>query len=208
MDVLSGLPRFAGNDYVFAGRGANPFDGGNFKAQFDAKCGVTGCTLHDLRRTARSLMSRAGVAREIAERILGHSIGSTVEAIYDRHRYDIEKANALRALADLIARIVDAPSGNVVELRRSDQVRHHAGEGRSARLRPQPFRLFPLQQQPQRHSHRQSSGCSEYRDRERDHRRQETGGRTAPHVAHSQDRLCDIPVAGVRAIRSGIAAAA
>jgi integrase len=117
MDVLSGLPRFAGNDHVFAGRGANPFDGGSYKAQFDARCGVTGWTLHDLRRTARSLMSRAGVSREVAERILGHSIGSIVEQTYDRHRYDIEKTNALRALADLISRIVDAPNDNVIELR-------------------------------------------------------------------------------------------
>ena len=31
-------------------------------------------TLHDLRRTARSLMSRAGVRPEIAERVLGHAI--------------------------------------------------------------------------------------------------------------------------------------
>jgi len=30
-------------------------------------------TLHDLRRTARSLMSRAGVPADIAERVLGHT---------------------------------------------------------------------------------------------------------------------------------------
>jgi integrase len=117
LEVLAGLPRVAGNDYVFAGRGAKPFDGGKHKAQFDAHCDVIGWTLHDLRRTARSLMSRAGVSREVAERVLGHTIGSTVEQTYDRHRYDVEKAVALRKLADLIARIVEAPNGNVVELR-------------------------------------------------------------------------------------------
>jgi integrase len=116
MEALAGLPRFAGNDYVFAGRGASPFDGGKPKAQFDAKCGVTGWRLHDLRRTARSLMSRAGVSREHAERVLGHTIGSAVENTYNRHQYDVEKAAVLRKLADLIARIVHAPRGNVVEL--------------------------------------------------------------------------------------------
>ena len=30
--------------------------------------------LHDLRRTARSLMSRAGVPSEHAERVMGHAI--------------------------------------------------------------------------------------------------------------------------------------
>jgi integrase len=117
MDAFASLPRFAGNDFVFAGRGANPFDGGQSKAEFDVRCGVTGWTLHDLRRTARSLMSRAGVPREHAERVLGHSIGNTAEQTYDRHKFDHEKAVALRQLADLIARTVEAPSGNVVELR-------------------------------------------------------------------------------------------
>ena len=123
------MPRFAGNDFIFAGRGAEPFNGGSFKAQFDTKCGVTGWTLHDLRRTARSLMSRAGVNREHAERVLGHVIGG-VEGTYDRHRYDVEKAVALRKLADLITRIVNAPGGNVVELRGDGVVKEKKRRGR------------------------------------------------------------------------------
>ena len=49
--------------------------------------------LHDLRRTARSLMSRAGVRPDIAERVLGHAIVG-VEGVYDRHSYGrrVEKA--------------------------------------------------------------------------------------------------------------------
>jgi hypothetical protein len=34
----------------------------NLKKEFDRRCGVAGWIIHDLRRTARSLMSRAGVA--------------------------------------------------------------------------------------------------------------------------------------------------
>ena len=41
-------------------------------------------TLHDLRRTARSLMSRAGVSRDHSERVLGHAILG-VEGVYDRY---------------------------------------------------------------------------------------------------------------------------
>jgi hypothetical protein len=37
------------------------------KARLDARSGVTGWRLHDLRRTARSLMSRAGVLSEHAD---------------------------------------------------------------------------------------------------------------------------------------------
>jgi integrase len=117
LEILSGLPRFAGNPYVFAGRkGAFALlDNGRYKREFDAKCGVTGWRLHDLRRTARSLMSRTGVPSEHAERVLGHAIGG-VEGIYNRHSYEAEKAMALEKLAALIERIVNLPAENVVAL--------------------------------------------------------------------------------------------
>ena len=60
-------------------------------------------------------MSRAGVRPDIAERVLGHAIGG-VEGIYDRHRYDEEKALALKSLAALIERIVNPPASNVVAI--------------------------------------------------------------------------------------------
>ena len=78
-------------------------------------CGVTSWTVHDLRRTARSLMSRAGVRPEVAERVLGH-VQPGVAGIYDRHRYVEEKAHALAALAGLIGNIL-RPTQNVVALR-------------------------------------------------------------------------------------------
>jgi hypothetical protein len=39
-----------------------------------------------------------------------------VEGTYNRHSYDIEKADALRKLAALIERIANPPSQNVVAL--------------------------------------------------------------------------------------------
>ena len=74
-------------------------------------------TLHDLRRTARSLMSRAGVSADVAERCLGHTVGG-VRGTYDRHAYREEKRLAFEALASLIERIVD-PQPNVVAIHRS-----------------------------------------------------------------------------------------
>jgi integrase len=80
-----------------------------------------GWTIHDLRRTARSLMSRkeTGISRDTAERVLGHVIGSKVERTYDRDEYIEPKAEALAALAALVERIVNPPSaddGKIVEL--------------------------------------------------------------------------------------------
>jgi integrase len=74
--------------------------------------------LHDLRRTARSLMSRAGVRPDIAERVLGHAIGG-VAGVYDRHHYDKERAAALVALSSLIGDILEPKrAGRVVAFRR------------------------------------------------------------------------------------------
>lgn len=74
-------------------------------------------TLHDCRRTARSLMARAGVRPDIAERVVGHVVGNTVGRIYDRHTYEADKRAALEALARLIADILDPQPANVVPLR-------------------------------------------------------------------------------------------
>jgi len=117
--IINSQPRMAQNPHVFAasrgGGGVNGFP--RAKATFDAACGVTGWVLHDLRRTARSLMSRAGVSSEHAERVLGHVIGG-VEGIYDRHQYDHEKADVLAKLAALINTIINPPADNVRQLRR------------------------------------------------------------------------------------------
>jgi integrase len=76
---------------------------------------ATSWTLHDLRRTARSLMSRAGVSADVAERCLGHTLG-TIRGTYDRHAYAEEKRIAYEKLAALISQIVD-PQPNVVAFR-------------------------------------------------------------------------------------------
>jgi integrase len=62
-------------------------------------------TFHDLRRTARSLMARAGVEPDHAERVLGHVIAG-VRGTYDRHQYAAEKRDALERLAALVERIL------------------------------------------------------------------------------------------------------
>jgi integrase len=61
--------------------------------------------LHDLRRTGRSLMSRAGVPSDHAERCLGHVIGG-VRGVYDRYAYLDEKREAFNKLAVLVIEIL------------------------------------------------------------------------------------------------------
>jgi integrase len=114
--VLAALPRFAKSPYVFTVDGARPLRGFHkLKTKLDQQCRVTGWTLHDLRRTARSLLSRSGVHPDISERCLGHAIGG-VRGVYDRHDFHEQMLHAFEALAAQIERIVGARD-NVVAMR-------------------------------------------------------------------------------------------
>ena len=69
--------------------------------------------LRDLRRTARTLMSRIGVDQIIAEAVLGHS-GEKIARTYNRDTFLALKRDALAKLAAEIERIVNPPPGNVL----------------------------------------------------------------------------------------------
>jgi integrase len=116
MNIIETQPHLVDSPWVFTSNGKTAISGFSMrKADFDQRCGVTDWTLHDLRRTARSLMSRAGVNSDHAERCLGHVIGG-VRGTYDRHEYLEEKRHAFEALAGQIERIVN-PVENVVPMR-------------------------------------------------------------------------------------------
>ena len=124
LEIITAQPVLAGNPYVFAGRNKRPmYPGHKLKLAFDAALAkanggaqIPHWRIHDLRRTAKTLMRRAGVDSEISERVLGHAIPG-VEGVYDRHDYRAEKAEALKKLAGLIELILN-PVSNVVRMKR------------------------------------------------------------------------------------------
>jgi integrase len=124
--VLAAAPKVGKSGYVFTTDGKTPIAGfSKFKRAFDAKVlaelrkedpevkPLPNWTLHDLRRTARSLMSRAGVPSDHAERCLGHVLPG-VRGTYDRHEYLPEKKHAFASLGSLVERLVNPPRGNVL----------------------------------------------------------------------------------------------
>jgi integrase len=125
LDIINAQPKLNSTDYVFpAGRGLGPFNAfatcfTELKEQMrETLPDMPDFVLHDLRRTARSLMSRAGVRPDIAERCLGHLVGTPVEQTYDRHDYDIETAQAFESLATLVTSILNpSVAPNVIPLR-------------------------------------------------------------------------------------------
>jgi integrase len=128
LDIIEARPKFVGNPYVFATSGKGPIASlSKDKAKFDKQLPpMPNWTFHDLRRTARSLMSKAGVSRDHAERVLGHAIRG-VEGVYDRHGYAEEKAEALMKLSVLVDQIVTPPAGNVVGMERVQRKRRLKG---------------------------------------------------------------------------------
>jgi integrase len=123
IDIVRTQPRLGENPYVLAGRGNGHINGfSKAKRAFDDKLvaelpDMPPWTLHDLRRTARSLMSRAGASSDHAERVMGHAIEG-VEGVYDRHEYNDEKAEVLRRLAALVDTIVNERSADVLPMKR------------------------------------------------------------------------------------------
>jgi integrase len=96
-------------DYVFSADGARPLGGFALRKDiFDKVSGVDNYRLHDLRRTARTLLSRADISADIAERALGHALVG-VRGVYDRFEYADQKRHAFEALAAQIERIVRPP---------------------------------------------------------------------------------------------------
>jgi integrase len=126
--AIENLPK--GKGYLFSTtNGAKPFSGfSKTKAELDRQIAklrkaagrskMPRWTLHDLRRTGRTLMSRAGVPDDHGERAMGHVIGG-VRGTYDRYAYLEEKRRAFEALAGLVALILDPPAGNVLKLERA-----------------------------------------------------------------------------------------
>ena len=122
INIIRGRHRIGDNEFVLAGRGDSHINGfSKAKRALDAKLpkNMRGWTLHDLRRTARSLMSRAGVPNDHAERTLGHARAG-VEGVYDRHHYRDEIANALGRLSRLIDGIVH-PRDNVTPMMKREK---------------------------------------------------------------------------------------
>lgn len=59
---------------------------------------------HDLRRTARTMLTRLRVDARVAEAFIGHKPTGGIEAVYDRHTFDQEKREAAPLLAEAMER--------------------------------------------------------------------------------------------------------
>jgi integrase len=86
----------------------------------DAEGEIQPWILHDLRRSAATGMAGLGIAPHVVDRVLNHVSGTIrgVAAVYNRHRYEAERAAALEAWGSYIDAIVHpvADRTNVMRL--------------------------------------------------------------------------------------------
>lgn len=62
-------------------------------------------SVHDLRRTCRTMLAQIGVTSLIAERCLNHKLKG-VEGIYNKHDYFDERKEALEKLAEYLKNLI------------------------------------------------------------------------------------------------------
>jgi integrase len=111
--LLKAVPQLDGNDYLFPaarehvrGKPTTVFNGfQKAKIEFDRLCGVTGWTLHDLRRKFSTTLAELRVPPHVVERLLNHKMGSIsnqtgsavteVAVIYNRATYLPEMREAI-----------------------------------------------------------------------------------------------------------------
>jgi integrase len=119
--LVAGLPRLVDADLVFTIRRKPIIGFSRMKRKLDAASGVTGWTLHDLRRTVASGLQRLGVRLEVTEAVLNHRSGSTagIVGVYQRHDYAVEKRDALQRWADHVDALVSGKTAKVVTPRRT-----------------------------------------------------------------------------------------
>lgn len=65
-------------------------------------------TVHDLRRTCRTLLAKQGTPGHVAERCLNHKLKG-VEGIYNQHDYFDERREALEKLSQYLKDIINTP---------------------------------------------------------------------------------------------------
>jgi integrase len=115
--IITSQPRIVGNDFVW---GCKRSGFSTIKARLDELMKPTApFRTHDLRRCARSLMSRANVQTDVAELCLGHVLpGGSIRRTYDVFDFLAEKRDSFERVERLIDTIINPTPAKIVTLPR------------------------------------------------------------------------------------------
>lgn len=122
IDILRSQPRISRWPYIFPGRTGQPLSGftKRLKPIHDVtdEADLDRWTLHDLRRTMRTGLTRLGVEEDVAEMMLNHQIGDELRRVYDKHGYPEKRVEAAERWAQHVMGLVRASgrADNVIKL--------------------------------------------------------------------------------------------
>ena len=115
LQVLSERMKIDSNPYVFPSRRGHFVSWSGEKALLDANlpADMPKWTVHTLRHTVRTLLSKCRVQTEVAEKVLGHSLKG-MQAVYNHDEMLEQLDIAMTKLSSRISRIIDPAPANVV----------------------------------------------------------------------------------------------
>jgi integrase len=119
LDIIKQVPRVVGRDQLFGERAARGFTAFALcKRALDARSGVVGWTVHDIRRSVATRMADIGIAPHIIEEVLNHRSGHKggIAGVYNRSRYANEVRAALAMWEDHVRTLVDGGERKVVPI--------------------------------------------------------------------------------------------
>lgn len=134
--IVTCLPRFPGGDFMFSTTGGKaPVSGwsktktkldeamlaalredASVRAESADSIELPHWTIHDLRRTMRTRLSMLPIPDLVRELTIAHT-KPELHKVYDLHRYDEEKREALTLWEKRLCAIVEPPPANVIALR-------------------------------------------------------------------------------------------
>ena len=118
--IIGEVERVPGRAHLFGGEVDRGFQRWSAaKRELDKRAGVTGWTVHDLRRTAATRMADLGIQPHIVEAVLNHQSGHKrgPAGVYNRSTYTAEAKTALERWAAHVLALVAGRADNVVTLR-------------------------------------------------------------------------------------------
>jgi integrase len=114
--IIDQMPRMAFRDSLFGLHGSG-FTGWSLgKQALDARSGVSGWTVHDIRRSVATKMADLGIQPHIIEQILNHASGhkAGIAGIYNRSSYEREVKSALALWADHVEALVNGVESTII----------------------------------------------------------------------------------------------
>jgi integrase len=120
LSIIAEVERIDGRDHLFGGGADRGFQRWSAsKRELDMRAGVTGWTVHDIRRTVATRMADIGIQPHVIEAVLNHQSGHKhgPAGVYNRSTYEREVKTALATWTEHVLALVEGRKNKIVRFR-------------------------------------------------------------------------------------------